>query len=659
MILLRSLPVLALAAAAVDVWFVRQALDHRPLDLGLYLEAVILWTGFGFLALLPASLLTRVTQRGVAGEHGAPWSYGALALAACMAFPVLAHRILDRYTSLGQDLSGLFAVGPWLEVAVLTLFLLAVAFVAPRPLARFSGVLVSGVVAVVAALVGGLAGAAAPPSASPATAPEGAPNLLLLVWDTTRSKSLSTYGYERETSPHLAAFAEQCQVYEEARSVSCFTLTSHLSMLTGVYPSHHGARLTRMRFDPSRTPSLARTLRDEGYRCGGFVGTGVLRASTGIVDGFDVYDDQVDPLVCDTAAWKLVHDVQSVAAKLVPALAGNGQPHWIEDFFRPAPEVLSRALAWIQEDDPRPWFCFINLYDVHWPYLPREESRRRFVEPYDGAIDGWLFRSDSYEKPDKGRLGSRLTERDDAHLVDLYDAEMWELDLEVHAFLEALDLERSRTGVVVTSDHGEAFGEAETYEHNDILEPQVRIPMLVHPPRDGSSPAVPPARHAGKVSNLDAGPTLLAMAGVATEQLESMTGRDLLAGPIEPERVVLVEDRDKLDQANTSYAIYEGTWKFERAGVGPEAQLQLFDLSSDPVGEQDVSAEHPELTRRLALRLEEERARWGGDQEEWDAAEGVGGGLAALGYTGEVEEDELEPGPTPQQDRPGVDPEDD
>ena len=136
----------------------------------------------------------------------------------------------------------------------------------------------------------------------------------------------------------------------------------------------------------------------------------------------------------------------------------------------------------------------INMYDVHWPYLPREESREQFVAEYDGRIDGFLFRSDDYDaSADQGVKGSSLDERDKQHLVDLYAAELFELDREVDRFLGELEL-GSSTGIVMTSDHGEAFGEALHWEHNGILEPQVRIPLLVRRPPasrrpQGSAPA--------------------------------------------------------------------------------------------------------------------------------------------------------------------------
>src|SRR5262249_22635538 len=155
-------------------------------------------------------------------------------------------------------------------------------------------------------------------SSSSAASAAHKPNLLLLVWDTTRAESLNLYGYGRDTTPNLARLASESIVFDHARSASRYTLTSHLSIMTGAFPSHHSARLFNKTIIPHRTPSIARTLREAVYRTGGFVGTGVLRAQTGAAFAFERFDDEVDPPVCDTDGWSLVHDLQAIAARLVP-----------------------------------------------------------------------------------------------------------------------------------------------------------------------------------------------------------------------------------------------------------------------------------------------------------------------------------------------------
>jgi arylsulfatase A-like enzyme len=629
---LRVLPFVALACAAVDTVLVRWRMPHRPADVVLFLQAFALWFVFGVLALAPAILGAALWRRWrpaqVPIEPRRELASAAAALGAWMALPVIAHARLDAYSDLGGDLSKLAAAKPWLDVLAWCALAAAVLWTIARVLPRIAPGIAAGVLTV-ASLAAGLfvdfhEGIDAPkPSAATAR-----PNLLLLVWDTTRAQSLNIYGYERDTTPSLAKLASESIVFENARSASRYTLTSHLSMLTGVYPSHHGARMTRQAIRPQQTPSIAATLRRAGYRTGGFVGTGVLRADTGVAFGFEEWDDQVDPPVCDTSAWSLVHDLQSLLASFGPPFSQNGQPHWIQDFSRPASEVLARASRWIHDGDPRPWFCMVNLYDVHWPYVPERPANERWVEPYTGSIDGYLTRSDRFEK------GRKLDEADQRHLRELYDAEMWELDTAVDRFLAGLDLATANTAVVMVSDHGEAFGEGGRYEHNDILEPQVRIPFLVRLPPVA---AARPRRIARPVSGVDVAPTLIAIAQIA--DAPKYAGRNVLDEPPasdEGERTILVEDRDQMSRTDVRIALYRGTWKLVRTGLDAEQRYFLYDLASDPVGLRDVSAEHAEVLAEMKTELERFRAQWNADDVRDMQGEQISNdeALKLLGYTG-------------------------
>ena len=655
---LLATPLLALALAALDVSWVRSVQWHRPVGWTLWWQTLVLWSLFVLLAIVPASLLSRWIRGRRPPEvwREGRWRLEVPLLLYCAGAPVLAHRLLDRHTRLGQDLSGLAQPPPWIEAGLWVLAAFVGLRVFSRLFERRSAALAAAVL-LVPCLALGLAWPPRPerfpPREDPAApvAPLERPNLLLMVWDTTRARSVSAYEPDERTTPHLAELASDALLFEEARSVATYTLTSHVSMLTGTYPSHHGARLLRMNFDRRETPSVARVLHDAGYRTGAFVGTGVLRANTGIVDGFEVYDDLVDPPVCDTAAWALVHDVQALLAKVWPqAFNRDGDPHWIQDFQRPAPEVLGRALEWIASDDPRPWFCVVNLYDVHWPYLPSAEARERLVEPYDGIITGRLFRADDYQdRPNGGRDGSLLDERDKRHLTELYEAELWQLDRDVDAFLARLAEHEPEglddVGVVITADHGEAFGEGGLFEHADVLEPQVRVPLIVKPPREHPAAELGGRRVHGKVSGVDVGPTMLGLAGIQQpmeRQPDGTTatiadGVDLSRAEPDLERLVLVEDRDHPQPDLLRYVIYSGPWKYVRTGLEADGREELFDLRNDEDGLNDVSAEHPDLVAELRAAMKRLRARWSPDDER-DATAGLGirdaGALRQLGYAG-------------------------
>ena len=627
---LRVIPFIALVAAAVDTLLVRRAFDHRPVTPDLFVQAFALWLVFAVLALVPASFCAARRRRARPDAEPEPTLSVAVRMAAWTWVPVLVHARLDAYTSIGGNVAAFLSIGPWAELAMLALAtVLVLRFVRPQ-VARLPALpvgLVVAVLSIAAGLLLPIRGERTVAQSRTGAAASGGPNVLLLIWDTARSKSLALTGYERSTTPNLDRLAEDALVFTNARSVSSYTLTSHLSMLTGVYPSHHGARMIRQRFDPHLTPPVAQDFLDAGYRTGAFVGTGVLRAQTGIEWGFEVFEDQVDPPVCDTYAWGLVHDVQSLAAKVVPALEFNGLPHWIQDFQRPASEVLDGAAAWIDNGDPRPWFCMVNMYDVHWPYLPSDDGRERWVREYGGPIDGYLKRSNSFEED------YLLDDDDHRHLTDLYDGEMYELDAVVDAFLGRIDLAAGDTAVVVTSDHGEAFGEHGRYEHDDILEPQLRIPMLVRPAGGTAGQRIDTP-----VNGIDVTPTLLELAGLSRKPFEgaaSFTGRSLLTIQPGEQRLLLVEDRDHLDPTDMRFALYSGHWKLVRRGLDEEQKWYLVDLRSPEEELTDRSEDHPQVFEDLKQRFDELRAAWGADDEadlETGGGDSNAAALEALGY---------------------------
>jgi arylsulfatase A-like enzyme len=180
------------------------------------------------------------------------------------------------------------------------------------------------------------------------------------------------------------------------------------------------------------------------------------------------------------------------------------------------------------------------------------------------------------------------------------------------------------------SDHGEAFGEGGEYEHGDILEPQVRIPFLVHLP--GMTEY---RRERAPISNVDVAPTILGLAGVEIPQ--HYTGINVLdPSALSGERQTLVEDRDQMRAADVRLAFYEGRWKLVRSGLGEKQRFVLFDLQSDLVGLKDVAGDHPELVERLQQDLASFRARWNADDVKDQQGVGVptADALKALGYTG-------------------------
>lgn len=298
-----------------------------------------------------------------------------------------------------------------------------------------------------------------------------APNVLLLVLDTVRADRLSLYGYHRDTTPNLARFARRGVVFEKARSTAPWTLPSHCTMMTGLYPHQFSAGLHGP-LDQS-DPTLAEFLAANGYATAGFVAnTTYCGGETGLSRGFAHYEDHdLSPwgILCSTAIGKRLI---SHAVGLLHAPLGESRK---SDLRKDAARINRDMLAWIDQQGNRPFFVFANYFDVHNPYLPPASFQRHFgVKPETSGdfktLDRWFIL-------DK----KTLTPREIRLVNDAYDDCIASLDEQLGRLLDELEQRGhlDNTLVLVTADHGEHFGEHDLYGHaSSLYDQEIHVPLL-------------------------------------------------------------------------------------------------------------------------------------------------------------------------------------
>ncbi len=326
-------------------------------------------------------------------------------------------------------------------------------------------------------------------------APAGAPNLLLVTVDTLRADTLACYGGEATVGAALCALADRGVRYVWAFSTAPSTAPSIASVLTSRYPQDHGVTQFATTTLADEVETVAERLAASGWHTGAFVSNPVLHPARRLGQGFDTYD-----------------------ATLTEREANRPLRE------REARATTDAALAWAR-DARQPWFLWVHYQDPHGPYDPPNAAPPREAEggvalrplrehsgyggiPAYQTLPG-LRRSTSYE----GR----------------YRDEVRYLDAHLGRLLADLDALGSPPAVLLTADHGEAFGEDGyffAHGHSVALE-QLRVPLLWRPP-GGHEPSVVSA----PVSNVDVAPTLLAAAGLPAPA--GWVGRPLpLAEPAE------------------------------------------------------------------------------------------------------------------------------
>ena len=188
------------------------------------------------------------------------------------------------------------------------------------------------------------------------SAPEpAARNLILVTVDTLRADRVGAYGHAAARTPVFDGLARSGALFTRAFAVAPITMTSHASMLTGLYPPGHGARHNGMRLGASAR-TLAEALRDAGFATAAFVGAFPLDRRFGLDRGFEVYGDVMP------------RDAQ-------------GRP--LNE--RPARIVAGDAVAWLEGHRQSRFFLWVHFFEPHAPYGDARTARS-VADRYDDEV---------------------------------------------------------------------------------------------------------------------------------------------------------------------------------------------------------------------------------------------------------------------------------
>ncbi len=391
-------------------------------------------------------------------------------------------------------------------------------------------------------------------------------NLLLIVIDTLRADHVGAYGYRLPTTPTLDDLAAHGVLFEQAVAQAPWTRPSMATLMTGLYPPTHG--VTCKHFDvpeedcdvlPAGVTTLAEALSAAGYDSAGIVANIQVDAVFGFDQGFDSYANVFDELAASDPDWR---------------------KHWHEFEWvnETTPEVTHRALAWLQERSSKhPFFLYLHYLDPHEPYEP--------PAPYAA-----MFERSSYSSP--------YTEI----LADLprYDGEVRYVDEHVGMVLErvrGLGLAED-TMVVVTADHGEAFGEHGALDRRHgltLYENQLLVPLIMRVPGRGAAGV----RVREQVRLLDLAPTVLDLLGVPIPA--AMQGRSF--APLIDGKHVLMPPGLAGWGYEPLLAYRSPPWKLIRnVRTG---RTELYDLAADPGEQVNRAAEQGQLLMMLSAEADE------------------------------------------------------
>jgi arylsulfatase A-like enzyme len=346
----------------------------------------------------------------------------------------------------------------------------------PRPV-RFSLAAIFGLLLLLAAFSSGReavreyrAVAGLPP------APSGARNVVLIVWDTVRASNLGLYGYDRNNTPNLELCARKGVQYKRALAPAAWTFPSHSCFFTGQWPFRLN---TQWKFTLDTTyPTLAEYLASRGYQTTGFAAnTNCCSYETGLARGFAHFEDYpLTPrsLLGRTVAGKWILENLS-------SFFDYYDKKWVGLQSRGAREINDAFLDWLGRRRPdRPFFAFLNYFDAHEPYIPTGEYAGRF------GIRPEFPRDYEYLVEFVGTVKHKLKHRDINMVRDCYDDCIALLDEQLGRLLGKLQAQGllENTDVIITSDHGEGFGEHRFYGHTYGANlNEIGVPLVILSPR--------------------------------------------------------------------------------------------------------------------------------------------------------------------------------
>jgi arylsulfatase A-like enzyme len=313
----------------------------------------------------------------------------------------------------------------------------------------------------------------------PSAAPD-APNFVVIVLDTLRADHLSSYGYQRNTTPRIDKLAQHGVLFENAIASSSWSLPSHASLLTGRPVHEHG--WGNMRQIPwlgwrdkalNGLPTIGEELQKRGYRTGAFSANSVyFTSNVGMGRGFLHFEDYFENVGDAFVRSQFGRDFsqrymnRSKKSAFTRAFHALGLGRWLDKdsegsgvyggafgVRKRADEVNAETAHWIQRDAKHPFFAFLNYFDVHYAYGGPE----------------------SYPKP----------QWDNGSTIDEYDAGVRYADEYVGRLLQRLDAigVLKNTVVIVTSDHGESLGDHGLKYHGSTLYRElVQVPLIVYCP---------------------------------------------------------------------------------------------------------------------------------------------------------------------------------
>jgi arylsulfatase A-like enzyme len=428
------------------------------------------------------------------------------------------------------------------------------------------------------------------------------PNVLLIVMDTVRADHLGIDGYDRPTTPNLRRLAGDSVVYTRAMSASDFTLSSHASLFTATYPSFHGAYCDPPEAAYGRRlddgiPTLASLLRNRGYFTAAVAANLYMRPEFGLDRGFEQFEIPRPVPILDAENWYMLR------RPMRRILSYGFDTAQFDRLYSRSQDINRELFAlFARHTGPNaPFFAFLNYMDAHFPYTAPAPFDRKFP-----GKNQRLTADDLDLEQQAIAAGASVPANYRPHTISQYDGGIAYMDAQIGKLVDWLKQQHvyDNTMIVVTSDHGEAFGERNHTGHaNSPYQNLLHVALMLKYPASTGAPAGTVVDM--PVSLIDVAPTVLRVLSEPVPPV--MQGQDLLQANPADNRKFFAEtfpcatlQSPECPRGCIARAVYSWPYKFITSTNG---RRQLYDLSTDHNETRDLLHTEPKEAQQLNADL--------------------------------------------------------
>jgi arylsulfatase A-like enzyme len=463
--------------------------------------------------------------------------------------------------------------------------------------------------------------------------PTRSPNVIVIVLDAGRFDYLSCYGFPEKITPNIDKLAERGILFENATTVAPWTVPSHASMFTGLYPNQHLANWDTLRIKEG-IPTIFDILRSKGYRVASFVANDTL-----------IYPCQLFGKEADIYGLSRYGRGKDASGFMDGFSAEDSNCDRITDFF----------LQWLKKDVKGPFVLYFNYYDLHSKYDARQPYRSKYISSEDEIVLAKI--GDRFNLHFREMNREVVVTKDQIRaLRNLYKAKMAMIDENIGKVVDALDKNSllEDTIIIITSDHGDTLGDHTypSFHHQfSIYNALTRIPLIIY-----SEKFTPLAKRVSVplIQNIDIFLTILDLCGIDKSLW-------LKSSPAVSLSRYIFEDSEEKPR-EWAIAMYEAPKRFvdwNKQKVNPayirkllaiqnekyklifsdDGKIELYDIVRDPKEQRALQSRNPRMCKEFKDKFYEIIAKYGGITQEYavsrytaEEKERIEEKLRSLGY---------------------------